>query len=228
MDSVVPLKKLTFFYGYSDVAFSLQQKEVETYVFPMGRSKIFDYFKSAPNKTYILEVCKVLLSLDEFKYDTITERFTVDRLPNMSMQDGLSGGTAQLLGVVSIVTNSELFGGENNAISIMHPEAGLHPSSQSALGKFLVEIFLLKNKKDSPQLFLDTWSEHLMNGIRIAMMKNYDKNPSTLKEVVVNFTVEGKFMSLFVNKDGSMSSWPKGFMDQTMIDLSELMKIRTT
>lgn len=224
--SIVPLKKLTLFYGLSNVAFALQKKGVETYVFPMNRSEIFNHFKSVPNKDYVLDVCKHLLGLDEFKYDESTEKFTVDRLPNMSMEDGLSGGTAQILGVISIATNTDLFGGENNALNILQPEASLHPKSQSALGNFLVEFLLLNNSKNSPQLFFDTWSEHLMNGIRIGMMKNYNKNPNTLKDVVINYTTDGMFISLFVDKKGSLSTWPKGFMDQTMIDLSELMKAR--
>jgi predicted ATPase len=102
-----------------------------------------------------------------------------------------------------------------------NPEAHLHPSSQSRIGSILA---LSANKKISSQTFIETHSDHVVNGIRLAVKRGwvdsndikfhfFEKSP---KEDATRYT------SVNIDAQGSLSPWPKGFFDQIEDDLSQL------
>ncbi len=109
----------------------------------------------------------------------------------------------------------------NSAVLIIeNPEAHLHPSAQSKIGKFLQIV-----STAGVQIIVETHSEHVIDGIRLqaAYMKN-------TRDVIVDFFnrvdkhIEIKKIS--VDENGELSDWPKDFFDQKGIDLRELLKIR--
>ena len=100
-----------------------------------------------------------------------------------------------------------------------NPEAHLHPQSQSRIGRFLAMAATC-----GPQIFLETHSDHVINGIRLAVKNrliaanevrlfNFTRNSSTDSSAVESLTV---------GEDGSLSSWPSGFFDQIEKDLIRL------
>jgi predicted ATPase len=92
-----------------------------------------------------------------------------------------------------------------------NPEAHLHPQGQVALGELLALAAM-----DAVQIIVETHSDHLLNGIRVAVKQgrlSYDK-------VVLHFftrrveTGESCIESPSMLSDGRLSNWPAGFFDQ--------------
>ena len=108
---------------------------------------------------------------------------------------------------------------------VENPEAHLHPAGQSAIGGFLAQV-----AADGVQVFLETHSDHVLNGIRISVADG----TAALREkqaVVHFFRDEGKggtaVESMEVRRHtGRLSDWPAGFFDQAQIDLGVLARLR--
>ena len=108
---------------------------------------------------------------------------------------------------------------EKDMVIIENPEAHLHPSAQSKLGVFLSLMSTNMN------IILETHSDHIINGIRIAVKQNKIQ----LDNVLFNFFEQGeKFgqntvRKIEIDENGNLSNWPKGFFDQYENDLMDLM-----
>lgn len=107
---------------------------------------------------------------------------------------------------------------------IENPEAHLHPAGQSGIGAFLAQV-----ASDGVQIVIETHSDHVLNGIRTAIATG--RAPLEGTDVAVHFfgseadhgwSVE----TLEIGQTGDVSSWPKGFFDQTQRDLAQLARIR--
>lgn len=118
---------------------------------------------------------------------------------------------------------SGLIAKKGSYLVIENPEAHLHPSAQSNVGRFLSVI-----AKSGVKVIVETHSDHFINGIQIAAALNEISND----EVTINFFShekidnQPKLESISINKKGELSLWPKGFFDQTQIDFAQLFKIR--
>lgn len=106
---------------------------------------------------------------------------------------------------------------------VENPEAHLHPSGQSRIGQFLSVV-----ASAGVQVIIETHSEHVINGIRVASMLNYlDKD-----KVVINFLSKNEednqliIKNIRLDKFGDLTDYPKGFFDQTEQDLIQLIKLR--
>ncbi len=102
---------------------------------------------------------------------------------------------------------------ENGTIILLeNPEAHLHPKGQTSIGKLIALV-----AATGTQVIVETHSDHLMDGIRIAIKEN-----SILSDKVSfhYFTLNKEgFTSIespIINPDGKFNHWPKGFFDQTM------------
>ena len=106
---------------------------------------------------------------------------------------------------------------------VENPEAHLHPSAQSKIGRFLAMV-----ADAGVNVIVETHSDHIINGIQIAVAEKEIAHNS----VTINFfnQVEGegqpKIKDISINEKGELSQWPKGFFDQTQIDYSHLFKLR--
>jgi len=106
---------------------------------------------------------------------------------------------------------------------VENPEAHLHPSAQSIIGKFLSVI-----ANSGVNVIVETHSDHFINGVQIASaLKIIDKDIITInyfsQEENSN---QPNVESISINEKGELSSWPRGFFDQTQIDFAQLFKIR--
>lgn len=104
---------------------------------------------------------------------------------------------------------------------IENPEAHLHPRGQAALG-----ILLAKTAADGVQILVETHSDHVLNGIRLAT-KNGLIPPSDIQ--ICNFTRdpqsgESYIESPTVLQNGELSAWPIGFFDQWELTLEALLE----
>jgi hypothetical protein len=94
-------------------------------------------------------------------------------------------------------------------VIIEHPEMNLHPIGQIRLTEFLV---YLANK--GYQIILETHSDHIINGFRLAAKRRHI-NPTELK--FNHFKKDKKSIvveSPVLNDDGRFDFYPEGFLDE--------------
>jgi len=107
---------------------------------------------------------------------------------------------------------------EKSMVIIENPEAHLHPSAQSRLGKFLAIM------SNDINIILETHSDHIINGIRIAIKRKDISH----EDVLFNFFEQGDLVGqntirkIELNENANLD-WPKGFFDQYENDLIDLM-----
>jgi predicted ATPase len=102
---------------------------------------------------------------------------------------------------------------------IENPEAHLHPAGQSAMGRFLARVAAA-----GTQVIVETHSDHVVNGIRVAAVSDADRvGPETL---IYYFEPEGEPHVMTLSESGAVSSWPEGFFDQIQVDLAALARAR--
>lgn len=101
-----------------------------------------------------------------------------------------------------------------------NPEAHLHPRGQSALGQLLAMC-----AADGVQIVVETHSDHVLNGIRMATKRAEISN----ENVAVHFfsrnveNGESSITSPILHSNGRFSDWPDGFFDEWSKALDELL-----
>ncbi len=118
-----------------------------------------------------------------------------------------------------IIVNG-LIAKEGSMFIVENPEAHLHPSGQSRIGKFLARM-----AASGLQVVVETHSEHVINGVRIATLVANDLLPG---DAIINyFSVQNKKVEveeITIKPDGDLTSWPVGFFDQEQRDFAEMTK----
>ncbi len=121
---------------------------------------------------------------------------------------------------------------EGEMLVIENPEAHLHPRGQAEVGKLLARAAAA-----GIQLFVETHSDHVINGIRVAVKegiikpedvniafferKEHEvKNKSGVSSTEIYSTVN----NIKIDRHGSLSMYPDGFMDEWNNQLMELLK----
>lgn len=103
-------------------------------------------------------------------------------------------------------------------VVIDSPEAHLHPQAQSRMGQMLATF-----ASTGVQLIVETHSDHVLNGIRLA---TYDKVISADDLSLLFFSgssIDGHGVTRpQINQDGRIDEWPAGFFDQSEKDISRL------
>lgn len=103
-------------------------------------------------------------------------------------------------------------------IVIDSPEAHLHPSAQSQMGRILAAL-----ANAGVQIIVETHSDHLLNGVRLAL-RDGSLAPEDLR---IHFFkgANGKDHGVItpgIGTGGEIYEWPEGFFDQSEKDLSRL------
>lgn len=108
---------------------------------------------------------------------------------------------------------------KNGTLIVENPEAHLHPFSQSRIGVFLALI-----ASTGRQVWVETHSDHVVNGIRLAVSKNLVEpgkvNFTFFDQPINGETAKVSQIKFLPNK--KLERWPKGFFDQIENDLYEL------
>ena len=102
-----------------------------------------------------------------------------------------------------------------------NPEAHLHPRGQAALGTLLA-----KCAADGVQVIVETHSDHLLNGIRLAV-KHRELPPANVN--ICNFTRDPLTGDSYIEvpvvlPNGELTAWPVGFFDEWEKSLEELLR----
>ncbi len=106
-------------------------------------------------------------------------------------------------------------------VIIENPEAHLHSGAQSRLAKFLIK----KALDNGFQLLLETHSDHVINGLRIAA-KNGIIKPE--ESIILHFsnsenTSTPEICEIYCDSQGNLSLFPDDFMDEWTKQLLELV-----
>ena len=97
-------------------------------------------------------------------------------------------------------------------VIIENPEAHLHPAGQSAIGRLCAIA-----AKNGVQLFIETHSDHFLNGVRVAVREQaipahevkvfyLERSDTSVHEVNV--------INPEIDENGRIDIWPKGFFDE--------------
>ncbi len=116
---------------------------------------------------------------------------------------------------------------ENRGVLILleNPEAHLHPQGQTAIGSLIASA-----ASTGVQIIVETHSEHVMDGIRLAVKDgklsseetifHYFKNQRVIKDKISQYETIVETPKL--HKSGKLDFWPEGFFDQTLINRAKL------
>ncbi len=158
---------------------------------------------------YVPEVNKVIL---DYQFDLINDKTNSFRPKNVGF------GISYVLPIVLAL----LIADEGKIIVIENPESHIHPRGQAELGKLISLAASI-----GAQLFVETHSDHILNGIRVAVKENlidkskvnvlYFEKTTTEKE---QFT---KINQIKVDKNGTLSEEPDGFLDEWGNQLLKLL-----
>jgi len=102
---------------------------------------------------------------------------------------------------------------------VENPEAHLHPAGQSLMGQFLTRVAAA-----GVQVVVETHSDHVINGVRLASARDGFLPPS---DVLVHFLADaGTRYTIEIQSSGALTEWPAGFFDQSEADLGQLSRLR--
>ena len=161
------------------------------------------------NTKYIPEINKVILDY----------QFTLGfGKTNYFKSKNVGFGITYVLPVILSLLTAE----EGKIIIIENPESHIHPRGQAELGKLIALA-----AQTGAQLFIETHSDHILNGIRVAVKEQYiDKS----KVKILYFDKEttdteqySKITQIRVDKNGTLSDYPKDFLDEWSNQLSKLI-----
>lgn len=94
---------------------------------------------------------------------------------------------------------------------VENPEAHLHPKGQSRMGRFLALA-----AQSGLQIVIETHSDHLLNGIRVAVKQkelDYHKTQIHFFTHIPQVQGGGK-ISFAIEEDGGLEKWPPDFFDE--------------
>lgn len=161
------------------------------------------------NTKYVPEVNKVIL---DYQFDLLNDKTNSFRPKNVGF------GISYVLPIVLALLTAE----EGKIIVIENPESHIHPRGQAELGK-LISLAA----STGAQLFVETHSDHILNGIRVAVKDNlvdkskvnvmYFEKTTTEKE---QFT---KITQIKVDEKGELSNYPENMMDEWSNQLLKLL-----
>lgn len=118
--------------------------------------------------------------------------------------------------ILSIVVTA-LIAKKDSIVIIENPEAHLHGQAQSRLTELLAKL-----ASRGVQLFIETHSEHIINGFRKELLKD-NCSLSNTDICIYFFDNDFSVKSLKIEPNGKIKNWPEGFFNQETHDLAEIM-----
>jgi len=172
-------------------------------------------------ETWMSELGQILqIHLNEYpKMDIVGMEFSFirDGLPSMNYRSTNVGfGITYTLPIFVVC----LLAKPDSLILIENPEAHLHPKGQVAIGKFLA-----RTASAGIQVIIETHSDHILNGIRIATKKK-EISPDSVSLHFFDYDPQKHHShrsSPQLDSDGRLDHWPEGFFDEWEKGLTELL-----
>lgn len=117
---------------------------------------------------------------------------------------------------------SALLAPKNSLLIIENPEAHLHTAAQSRIMEFLIDQVKQKNL----QLLVETHSDHVVNGLRIAVRKQ-NITPKDCNILYFDYIDIQKSITtvepIYLDCKGNLSSYPDDFLDEWTKQMMELL-----
>ena len=111
-----------------------------------------------------------------------------------------------------------LFSEAGTLCLIERPEAHLHPRGQTKLAELAVRA-----AKAGVQLFIETHSDHFMDGVRIAVREGLIAPEETAFHYLERKNNRVCVSTPTIDTNGRLSQWPRGFFDQCEENLARLL-----
>lgn len=127
-------------------------------------------------------------------------------------------GVSYVLPVILALIKAE----PDSLLIIENPEAHLHPKGQRKIGELIALC-----SQSRVQIFIETHSDHILNGIRIAV-KNKKIEASNIGLYFFERKIEDKktihiVETIKINSNGKLDHWPDGFFDEWEKALDEII-----
>lgn len=100
---------------------------------------------------------------------------------------------------------SGLIAQEGEILIVENPEAHLHPKAQSELAKFLAKV-----SSCGVQVLIESHSDHILNGLRIAVLDEILSHED-LSILYFSQKIGESVVQIPVHSDGKIEEWPEGF-----------------
>jgi len=115
---------------------------------------------------------------------------------------------------------------EDGMVIIENPESHLNPSGQAKMAELIARC-----AASGRQVFIETHSDHIVNGIRIQIFENFKGNQGIDQELVKIYYLNKeqdqddlKVNLIELSDTGRIKENPRGFFDQFQIDLKRMIK----
>ena len=111
---------------------------------------------------------------------------------------------------------------EGCTLIIDSPEAHLHPRGQARMGAFLAQM-----ASAGVQILLETHSDHVMDGVRIAIRDGILRPENAAFHYFTRDDITTNITTPQIDGDGRLSEWPEGFFDQHRRNMALLVRPKT-
>ena len=142
--------------------------------------------------------------------DVMTRRFR-----SMNVGFGLSYGLPVIVALLSAQ--------EDDLVMIENPEAHLHPAGQTKLAELAARA-----AATGAQVILETHSDHVLDGIRLAVRNSIIKADQTVLYYFQRNDMNVEVRAPVIRPDGRLDDWPDGFFDQHETNLAALIASRNS
>lgn len=104
-----------------------------------------------------------------------------------------------------------LAAGPGDVVIVENPEVHLHPKAQQDIGELLALV-----ASGGVQVIVETHSDHVLNGVRLAVKGRGAVAPSEVEIHFFSRDSDGssRRVSPKIDADGRLDAWPEGFFDQ--------------
>jgi predicted ATPase len=109
-----------------------------------------------------------------------------------------------------------------STLIVENPEAHLHPAGQSLVAQFLGRV-----ATTGVQVILETHSDHVLNGLRLASIDNNPLQPENVRILhFISGDEQPSVQSIGLTERGALTAAPAGFFDQSEKDLAAILEAR--
>jgi len=148
----------------------------------------------------------------------VTLRIRTSKSSSLLRSQNVGYGLTHILPIITLCVGSQA----GDTLLIENPETHLHPAGQSIIGEFLA-----KTAAAAVQVLVETHSDHVLNGIRKALVNRVLKPEEVLFDFITassadDKTVHHEVEAMRSDEKGRIDKWPPKFFDQFETDLLEL------
>ncbi len=156
--------------------------------------------------------------IDDLDIDSVSLRYSVG-LSKKYRPTNVGFGITYTLAVITAILSAR----KDSLLLLENPEAHLHPKGQSCIGNLLAQAAF-----QGVQIILETHSDHVLNGIRLAVHGG-KLNPEAVR---LHFFQTREFdgqtrseiISPRMNRRGRIDQWPDAFFDEWDNSLAALLQ----